>query len=479
MLKVLMLVAAVGWCQQVPDAKPTMLFSAAEMQAAKRDPKQFTLAADPVRIEKRGGAMKLMALPEPPPRDLNPNPIVVVDQIIDTGLKIWKIVEDNKPVVDVKTQYASAVPEGITNWAQLSGWGYPEGTGVYGFTVKNFYGVTVVDVSYQVVRTAGGSYKGKGHYLTGVTIEPLNVSVAWGYHVTLAAEVTNVTNADTTGTNPLAGMMLSAKLRIQTAVKDEQGEGIYYLQGDGFFKEVGGPFQTQQIANVRNRMEDLSGSLMDSTGSGIANARTRVEALSKSILDSTGGGTANAGTEMEALSTPINCHAYPAAPGCPDFCHHHHGFPGCNPRLETLSSSTEGGTAKARTQMEALSTPVNCHAYPAAPGCPDFCRHHHGFPGCNPRMETLSVTDSTGGRVETLSVPVNCKAYPAAPGCPAFCRHHHGFPGCNPRMEAFANCASNPLEPGCPGFCANEGSQMYPGCPMYCSAYPSAPECQD
>ncbi|MCX5790577.1 MAG: hypothetical protein NTX64_19085 [Elusimicrobia bacterium] len=148
----------------------------------------------------------------------------------------------------------------------------------------------------------------------------------------------------------------------------------------------------------------------------------------------------------------------------------------------------QSGAANAGTEVEALSVAVNCHAYPAAPGCPDFCRHHHGFPGCNPRVQALSLLDSAAGgskdagaRVEALSAVVNCKFYPAAPGCPAFCRHHHGFPGCNPRMEALSgkNCAMNPYEPGCPGYCAYDGQEMYPGCPKFCAANPYAPECNE
>ena len=100
---------------------------------------------------------------------------------------------------------------------------------------------------------------------------------------------------------------------------------------------------------------------------------------------------------------------------------------------------------------------------------------------------------NAGTQVEALSVVVKCQAYPAAPGCPAFCRHHHGFPGCNPRMEAKTpgsvqilgiqdinsrNCAMNPYEPGCPGYCAYDGQEMSPGCPKFCAANPYAPECQ-
>ena len=255
MLHILTLVAAAGWCQQVPAAKP---FTPAEIQAAKRDPRQFTVTADSARIEMQGAAMAPMAVPEPGGGSFDPSDAMVyVDQVINIGRKIWKIVEDNKPVVDIKTQYATAVPEGITNWAQLSGWDTPEGT-VYGFYAKNAYGMKVVEIKYQVVRTSGGSYKGKGRYLTGVTIEPLMVSVAWGYHVTLTAEVPTVTNADKTGNDPMAAMMLNCKWRIQTPIKDIQQEGVYYVRGDGFFKEVGGPFDNKQIANAETRVEALS-----------------------------------------------------------------------------------------------------------------------------------------------------------------------------------------------------------------------------
>ncbi|MCX5788419.1 MAG: hypothetical protein NTX64_07965 [Elusimicrobia bacterium] len=256
MLNVLMLVAAAGWCQQAPAAN-TKTFSPAEVQAAKRDPRQFTVTEESSRIENLGASMHPMAVPEPPAGGFDENPIVVIDQVINIGLKIWKIVVDNKPVVHVKTQYAAAVPEGITNWAQLSGWDAPEGT-IYAFYAKNAYGIKVVEIRYQVVRTTGGSYKGKGRYLTGVTIEPLMVSVAWGYTVTLTAEVPTVTNADKTGNDPLAAMMLNAKWRIQTPIKDTQGEGVYYVRGDGFFKEVGGPFRNEQVANAETRVEALS-----------------------------------------------------------------------------------------------------------------------------------------------------------------------------------------------------------------------------
>ncbi len=50
---------------------------------------------------------------------------------------------------------------------------------------------------------------------------------------------------------------------------------------------------------------------------------------------------------------------------------------------------------------------VNCSAYPAAPGCPSFCRHHHGYPGCS------QYGKSTGPeKIKKVSADI-----PAVPSC--------------------------------------------------------------
>jgi hypothetical protein len=252
MLQPLILAVAVaGWCQQAP--WPEAAFTPEEIEAARKDPGAFDLSDNGLRIEWRGLVIRPREV-TPPPVQGGEDPVVVLDQIINIGRKIWKIVDENKPVVDIRTQYAAAVPEGITHWSQLSGWDTPAGT-IYGFTARNAYGSTMVDVRYQVLRTTGGGYKGKGHYLTGVTVEPLTVAVGWGYRFSMTAEVPSVTNADKTGRNPTAGMMLTVKWRIQTPIKDHQGTGVYYVRGDGLFVEVGGPFAKKEVREAAARVE--------------------------------------------------------------------------------------------------------------------------------------------------------------------------------------------------------------------------------
>ncbi|MEK7858077.1 MAG: hypothetical protein AAB320_02965 [Elusimicrobiota bacterium] len=217
-------------------------FRPEEVRAAQKDPRQFTIDEKTITFENLGPTVSPSEIP-PPQTDPGGDPFPVLDQIINMGKKIWAIIEANKPVVNINTTYATALPEGIKSWNQLSGWKPPKGT-VYGFYAKNAYGATMINVKYQVLRTYGGGYKGKGKYLTAVTIEPLLVEVGWGYKFDLTAQVpdTSVVNVGTSE-DPVAAMMPTLKWRISTAIKDASGQSIYYLQGDGLFQEMGGPFK--------------------------------------------------------------------------------------------------------------------------------------------------------------------------------------------------------------------------------------------
>ncbi len=220
-------------------------FSLKEIKAASKDPKAYTIDETTVEIVKIGPAVTPTEVEAPAatPGDT----IAIIDSIVNLGEKIWKIINDNKPVVNVKVQYASALPEGITSWSQMAGWSRPKGT-IYELGAKNAYGTQVIKLRYQVLRTAGGNYKGQGKFLTGVTVEPLLIETAWGYHFDLNANVPDSTIANVgTSTNPIAAMTAQLGWRIGTAIKDSQGKSLYYLQGDGVFEEVGGPFRNEKL----------------------------------------------------------------------------------------------------------------------------------------------------------------------------------------------------------------------------------------
>ena len=225
------------------------VFSPQEVMAAKMDPQSFMVDPSSIRIERVKEDVESVQpqfLPEKPaaaPEEgPGQDPFVVIDQIINIYERVWAIIEKNKPVVNVAPPpCAAAVPQGITSWEQLQEWKEPKWR-VYGFYAKNVYGVTVIDVKYQVQMSYGGNYKGKGKYLTGVTVIPLKVDVAWGYKFSMDAQVPSTSNVGTSD-DPVGAMIANLHWQISTALKDSQGTSVYYLQGTGAFKEIGGPFK--------------------------------------------------------------------------------------------------------------------------------------------------------------------------------------------------------------------------------------------
>ncbi len=238
-------------------------FSAQEFTSAQKDPRAFTLDEKSVTIEKLGPVVGPLALPTPPRPPANDGGgggigLPGLDQIINTGLKLWKIIVDNKPVVDINTQYATALPKGLKGWTDMAGWLPPAGM-VYEMSAKNLYGMKVIDLRYQVLRTYGGSYDGTGRYLTAVTIQPLLVNVAWGYHFSMESSVpdTSIVNVGTSA-DPVAGLTAQLGWRISTTLKDSSGQSLYFLQGDGAFREVGAPFSAESLKNARAAAESIA-----------------------------------------------------------------------------------------------------------------------------------------------------------------------------------------------------------------------------
>lgn len=224
-------------------------FSLKEIKAAKSDPKAYTVDEMSVEIVKVGPSVSPT---EVTPPDTGVGDVIpILDSIVNLGEKVWKIIKDNAPVVNVKVQYASALPEGIRNWTQMGGWQRPKGT-IYELTAKNAYGMQVIKLRYQVLRTTGGSYKGTGKYLTAVTVEPLLIEAAWGYHLSVDANVPDSTIANVgTSEEPVAAMMAQLGWTIATAIKQSQGKSIYYLEGNGTFQEVGGPFRRESLDKAK------------------------------------------------------------------------------------------------------------------------------------------------------------------------------------------------------------------------------------
>jgi len=189
---------------------------------------------------------------------LDPNLILgTLDRIVNLVDKVWTLIQKNQPVTSSKVNYANAVPAGITHWTQLQGWSKPS-VKRYEFSAKGLTGIKTVKVVYQVHWTHGGNYQGKGKYLTGVSVEPIKVSVPWGYSVDLSAAVPDSTVANVgTSEDPVASMQVQLTWRIATAFKVVEEKAVYYLQGDGYIQEIGTPFARGKAAKQARLTKEL------------------------------------------------------------------------------------------------------------------------------------------------------------------------------------------------------------------------------
>jgi hypothetical protein len=157
------------------------------------------------------------------------NPIVIIDQIVNLGQKIWKIVADNQPVLDIKYKYANAIPKGLdaTELENFSPIQYK----TFRFRGKNGYGAQVFDIAYTVVHRYGGKYLDTGHFLERVSVVPNKVEALWGYKVNfnvLNVSVANVGSKD----EPIASMGVDAQLDVGTIIKKSSRRLMFEFRGD-------------------------------------------------------------------------------------------------------------------------------------------------------------------------------------------------------------------------------------------------------
>ncbi|MBI4351798.1 MAG: hypothetical protein HY550_10180 [Elusimicrobia bacterium] len=257
LLSVLLSTASPAFCAGVPfrsDDKQAdqevPQFSKSEIDAAKQYPNYFTINPDSIslRLEEvvEEPDMNYVKMSETPPKD-GANILVTIDQIINIASKVWNVIQNNAPVVNIETKYATAYPEGVTAASQLAQWSRPKSY-VYGFYAENLWGSVMIDCKYKVSMAYNGSYKGKGKYLTAVAVIPTTVSVGWGYKFYMSAAVPDSTVANVgTHLDPVAAMQLKLSWKMATALKEIDGTSVYYVQGDGFYEEIANPWKKDPV----------------------------------------------------------------------------------------------------------------------------------------------------------------------------------------------------------------------------------------
>jgi len=183
-------------------------------------------------------ALKIAGTPTKLDQAVSPLAVVevFVDQIINIGKKIWAIVDAGRPVANIQLDVANALPRGVSCWSDLSGWQVPQSK-VYNVQYENAFGMVVVDYSYRVTYTAGGSVDGVGKYLTNATFQPANVEVAWGFDFAANAQVPSVFNM-ATKQNPVAGMQMNMKWAVKSPLNHAESTETFFVSGKNELKHM-------------------------------------------------------------------------------------------------------------------------------------------------------------------------------------------------------------------------------------------------
>lgn len=161
---------------------------------------------------------------------------VILDQLINIGKKVLKVVEAGKPQVRFNSQLATALPEGSKCWLQLENWQVPEAK-AYRIEYKNLYGMTVVDFTYRITYLYGGGVEGLGKYIGYAKIEKQNLDVKWGWTFEANATVPTIFNLGTRA-NPVAGMNMLLEWKVSTMLNENIQTNEYFIGGNGLFKAL-------------------------------------------------------------------------------------------------------------------------------------------------------------------------------------------------------------------------------------------------
>lgn len=156
-----------------------------------------------------------------------------IASIINLGVKIWQLVEKNKPVINYEDQskVAYAMPESIKHWSELECW-LPPQVKTHEVIYKNLYGIEVVKFKYKFFFIPGGQIDGNGLYLAGIKVIPEQISVSWGYKFEAKALVEDIVNMGSHD-NPVAGATIKIQWGVSTTVKNQINTKMIFVTGAG------------------------------------------------------------------------------------------------------------------------------------------------------------------------------------------------------------------------------------------------------
>ena len=150
--------------------------------------------------------------------------------------KIWKVIEDNKPVVNVSTKRVTVLPEESGgDWKKVTNWRGPVYK-TFKVDIKNIYGGTLVSQKYTVSAFYGGKYKEAGSYLANVTVLP-DASSSLFWNLDSHVEVGDIMNMGSEK-DPVVGVDLQIVWKAKSVLQHYEGRESFVIRGDGSIEQI-------------------------------------------------------------------------------------------------------------------------------------------------------------------------------------------------------------------------------------------------
>jgi hypothetical protein len=164
--------------------------------------------------------------------------IQVARDLVALGEDIYKLVVKGRPVNS--TQYApiSVIPK-INNEPvdvmDTENWRLPVQK-TFKISWQNLYGVEVVAFTFSVFYSYGGSYEGKGRYLTAVQIIPDKVTTLWGFDFSATMKLGGIQNNGSRA-NPVAAATVLLEYTVSNILNADNRVEKFHITGTGGFKK--------------------------------------------------------------------------------------------------------------------------------------------------------------------------------------------------------------------------------------------------
>jgi hypothetical protein len=162
--------------------------------------------------------------------------LMVARELIAFGKEVYKIIEAGKPVVTIgDTTPISVLPKNAKGKYieafDLENWKMPKSK-KYRVVAKNGFGMKTITFDFMLIFTYGGSYDGRGAYITGAEVASTDVSVSWGYSLDADFKVQSIVNQGSKE-NPVAAAVLQIDYKMSTVLKESRSSKKFMINGLG------------------------------------------------------------------------------------------------------------------------------------------------------------------------------------------------------------------------------------------------------